>query len=233
MCSKANYKITAGVEAIDGSLESYFKKLFDDININYNYDSIPKINYNDLKILTENIQNKNATLDDKIALKKFYYINQFVENTDEEFLKIGWDNRYILFFNKLNDLQNEENNIFEKIKNFNNWNSIFPEDKFLNKVKLNDELKEEIFNNFHFKNITKLSGALAIIKNIYNTYFNKKIIISINKGSKNYISSITEETKNIYKFGLENLKYWDNKHLKFEKIKNDDLNFIDLFNDDD
>jgi len=231
LSSKAHYTIKIKEKEVKNSLESYFKKLFDEIDINYNYDSIPKINFNDLKILNENIQNKNATLDDKIALKKFYYINQFVENADNEFLKIGWDNRYLLFFNKLNDLQNDENNIFEKIKNFNKWDSIFPEDKFLNKVKLDDNLKDEIFNNFHFKNITKLSGALAIIKNIYNTFFCKKVIISINKGSKNYISSITEETKNIYKFGLDNLKYWDNKHLKFENLKNDELNFIDLFED--
>ena len=44
-----------------------------------------------------------------------------------------------------------------KIKDFNKWESIFPDDKSLSKVKLNDELINQIFNEFHFKNEFKCS----------------------------------------------------------------------------
>ena len=99
MCSKANYKVSADVETIDGSLESYFKKLFDETNIGYSYNAIPIIEPEDVETIQNKICSLNATIEDKIAIKKYYYIKQFKECAkDNELLQIGWDNRYNFFF---------------------------------------------------------------------------------------------------------------------------------------
>ena len=42
-------------------------------------------------------------------------------------------------------LETTEQHLFYKIAEFNKWNSIFPSDKELNNVKLNDELVDYIF----------------------------------------------------------------------------------------
>jgi hypothetical protein len=227
MCDKANYKITAGVEAIDGSLESYFKKLFDETNLGYSYNSIPIIQPEDVETIQNRICGLCASIEDKITIKKYYYIKKFKESAkDNEYLQIGWDNRYDFFFDRINELAFEENNIFNKIKDFNKWNSIFPDDKSLSKVKLNEELINQIFNEFHFKNVSKISGHLCIIKNIYNTFFNKKIISSTQDGNNNYKSSISDEIKDLYEFGLNELKLFNYTN------KVEISSVVDIFNDE-
>ena len=132
----------------------------------------------------------------------------------------------IFFFDRINELVFDETNIFNKIKDFNNWNSIFPDDKSLSKVKLNSELINQIFNEYHFKNISKISGHLCIIKNMYNTFFNKKIISSSSDGNNNYKSSISDEIKSIYEFGLSELKLFN------DTSKVETSSIVDIFNDE-
>ena len=74
----------------------------------------------------------------------------------------------------------EPENLYNKISEFNKWDSIFPCDDQLNKVKLNDELIDRIFNEYHFKDLKKNSTAKCIVRNIYNAFFNKNVIKSKN-----------------------------------------------------
>ena len=148
MCDKANYKITADVETIDGSLESYFKKLFDETNLGFSYNSIPIIQPEDVETIQNKICSLCATIEDKITIKKYFYIKKFKESAkDNENLQIGWDNRYDFFFDRINELVFDETNIFNKIKDFNNWNSIFPDDKSLSKVKF--KFYKSFYRNYY------------------------------------------------------------------------------------
>ena len=118
-----------------------------------------------------------------------------------------------------------EENLYFKIQEFNKWDSIFPEDTQLNKVKLNDELVDEIFKQYHFKDLTKASKPKAIIKNIYNSYFGKNIINSCTDNNKHYKLTIKDETRMLYHFSLNNLKARNTNEYEFSSV--------DMFNDGD
>jgi hypothetical protein len=107
----------------------------------------------------------------------------------------------LLFFKTFNKLRNEEN-IFNKIKNLNKLQSIFPID--VKKTKLNDDIKDKIFKEFRFKFISKTSTNQKIIKEIYNTYFQKMIINTYKDENKNISYVITEKDilDELYTFGL-------------------------------
>ena len=48
-----------------------------------------------------------------------------------------------------------EDNIYNKIKEENKWESIFPSDAELNKVKLSESILDQIFKEYYFKDLTK------------------------------------------------------------------------------
>ena len=51
-------------------------------------------------------------------------------------LTLGWDKRYATFFDKMKIVLSEgSDNLYNKIKEFNKWDSIFPQDVQLNKAK--------------------------------------------------------------------------------------------------
>ena len=95
----------------------------------------------------------------------------------------------------------------------------------MNKVKLNDELVDEIFEQYHFKDLTKASKPKAIIKNIYNSYFGKNIINSCTDNNKHYKLTIKDETRMLYHFSINNLKARNMNEYEFSSV--------DMFNDGD
>jgi hypothetical protein len=58
----------------------------------------------------------------------------------------------------------------------NELDTIFPVN--VKKTKLNDTIKDLIFSEFRFKYIGKSSTNQKILKEIYNTYFQKMMIIT-------------------------------------------------------
>jgi hypothetical protein len=71
---------------------------------------------------------------------------------------------------------NPISNTINKISKLNNWNNVIPEDDDeLNDIKLTDELKKEIIDNFHLNGvkIEKASNKI-LFKNAYNTFSKKK-----------------------------------------------------------
>jgi hypothetical protein len=129
------------------------------------------------------------------------------------------DQKHEIFLKKIDDLKKDDNNIFESIKIFNNWFCIFPTNKQLNKVKLNNELIDRIFEEFHFRDLKKISKPKPIIKNIYNTFFKKNVIDSITKDNKNCSLKISDEVHNMFNYGLDNnTTKNDFKQVKYLKI---------------
>lgn len=229
LCQKAGYRIKSNNSIIKPGLDSYFDKYYEECNLGYSYETIPDIDVYESEEINQRIYSLTATLEDKIAQKKYFYKMQF-ENPDAEELATGWNNKYSFFFDKLKNIVNDpENNLYTKIKNFNKWESIFPSDEQLNKVKLNDDLVDQIFKEYHFKDLSKASKPKPIIKHIYNAYFGKNVISSINSKT-HYKLSISEETRSLYLFGVNNLK-----RRKQEEEDDDEIEYYsdDMFNDDD
>ena len=225
LCQKAGYKLKVNNSILRTDLEAYFTKYYADCNLAYSYDTIPDIDSIQSEEITQRIFESKATLEDKISQKKYFYKMQFTNANSEE-LSIGWDKRYSFFFDKIKLIIHEaEENLYFKIQEFNKWDSIFPEDAQLNKVKLNDELVDEIFKQYHFKDLTKASKPKAIIKNIYNSYFGKNIINSCTDNNKHYKLTIKDETRMLYHFSLNNLKARNTNEYEFSSV--------DMFNDGD
>ena len=114
-------------------------------------------------------------------------------------------------------------NLFMKIAKFNNFKhtglkinsadfDFFPTD--VSKVKLNDELLDQIFKEFSFKNLTRESSTKKIVKEIYNTFFKTQVIVSTyNKTTKNTSYYIHERIIEYYplyttNFCLEEFGTW-------------------------
>jgi hypothetical protein len=207
----ANYKISASKNDIDEHLTNYINNLFDD-KLSFSFDFIPIITSTDLEILKNKLFISEATIEDKMAIKKYYYLQNFKNNSDKDILSFGWNNNYITFFNKIKNIYYDDNNVFDKIKNISKWTSIFPENELIKKVKLDDDIINQIFNEFHFKSLNKSSNQNYIIKNLYNAYFNKNIIKSEIDDHKHSILSIDDKIRKMYNFGLLNLNL-SNKNL--------------------
>ncbi len=208
---------------MNAELDTYFKTLFEDCNVYYGYNDIPDIDGNQLQVLESKLCLQEATTEDKAMIKKYYYKKLFEDPIETE-LQFGWDERFNFFFEKMSHLIHNEDNIYNKIMEVNSWDSLFPNDELLNKVKLNDELIDRIFTEYHFKDLKKNSTAKCIIKNIYNAYFNKNVIKS-KKVKTHYYFYVDEKVERMHKFALNHLKRYNN-------IDNDDIDFIDCFNDE-
>ena len=181
-------------------------------NVLYNL----KKKINKLKDIVLNIKKKKFN-------NKLIIFNKITRNTNkldiQEKLKCGWDNRYDYFFQKLS-LFNYNNTriiniIFDDIKLFNKWDSIFPTNEQLNEVKLSDDLRAKIFKKFHFVNLVETSHANFIITHIYNSFFGKNIIRTDTNG-KNVTRFITEEARDMFNFGLKYLTAFKKENVKIK-----------------
>ena len=207
-CTLANYKIKYSKELINKSIDASIKTLLDDAELGYSYETIKDISGDELKDLELKLINMNSTLDEKIMIKKYYYKCQFNSNLTSQELQIGWDENYIFFFKQIKNLIIEPNNLFNKIKDFNKWSNIFPSDEEMNNTKLNDELIEQIFKEYYFKDLTKKSKTTNLIKNIYNNYFQKTVIKSNVDKNRHCKLSINDKVHQLYSFGCNNLRIY-------------------------
>ena len=231
LASKAHYKICSDDKTISIELTKQMNKLLKNTNnISYNFDSLPNYNYEDVKTVEKKIYALNATLEEKLAITKYYFRLKFIDNVDEQLLALAWDNRYVFFMDKLLELKQNEDNIFKKIESFNKWNSIFPTEEQLNKNKFSEEIKDQIFNEYHFTKLTReKSSSNVIIKNIYNAFFNKNVIMSI-ESKTHYKMCIPDEVYEMYQFGMNNLKLSQTNINIDDPFINDDENEITILN---
>ena len=84
-------------------------------------------------------------MEDKLILHKYFYNGSFIQTVDKNILSEAWDDNYSVFFGNVEKLALGGNKIFNDIIKFNNWTSIIPTNKQLNKVKLNDDIINSMF----------------------------------------------------------------------------------------
>ena len=119
--------------------------------------------------------------------------------------------------------------IFDKMKTCNNWNSIFPTDDELKKVKLDDDVLDMLFkpnSGWVFKNLKRTSGHKVIVKDVFNITFQKQCITSKTDKSKHTSFHMNKDVVRVYDFALINLRKF-NTEVGQEQLDED------IFLDDD
>lgn len=91
--------------------------------------------------------------------------------------------------------------MFNKIATYNKLPTIFPED--IKKTKLSPEILEQIFKEFSFKYTTKASSPLKILKDIYNVYFAKQVVMTEYGDNNNVSYNVNEVCKEYYVFAKQ------------------------------
>jgi len=185
-CSKANYKQKKETAVMNKELRDHINELLNE-EIFCDYETIEEVTDVTAEWLQEKIYNLTSTVHDQMILKKHYLLKLFnMDKVREEKPKILgmpilgfiWKTRLIDYSMKL--LQMQDDNIFHKIAKENNMVSfmVLKNDAYFRKLKLSPELRTEICKMFAFKFLNEKSNATALLKEIYNTYFGYRIVIS-------------------------------------------------------
>jgi len=138
----------------------------------------------------------------------------------------AFDERCMSFFDYMSYIQfEEEDNILVKISNYNNWSNVLPDNDELNKVKLSTDIVKDIYQDFHFTQLTKTAKHGLLYKNVVNCSFNKHVITSEKKGT-NYSLKISPSHIDNFLFGQSNLKCYNNNNevdiMENNKISSDE-----------
>lgn len=217
-CVKARYKQTTDDYKINANIEKELDKILDSQNVGMSYASIMDIDWSYAEHIEEKCFAQEATMAEKYALNKYYFKKSFTETADDDVLAQIWDDKFAFFFKRMGTILLDDNHLFNKIANHNAFKKFFPTD--VKKTKLNDELKERIFKDFSFKYITAGSSTTKIIKEIYNTYFGKRIISSqYYENSKDVTYSIDEDVYDYYEFAKNNLILDSLTYMTYNKMQ--------------
>ena len=131
-----------------------------------------------------------------------------------------FNNNYINFMDGVKKLLKDDDNIFNKIKGYNNTVSIFPENENITKLKFDDDILTAIFGDVEnkklkiinedilkdkddkiicwtFKDLKRISKTHLIYRDMLEKTFNKQIIISKKDKHNNTKFSISENNKKL------------------------------------
>ena len=210
-CERAGYsQENEDKNKLEKDIEKSYKKLFEKYNFSYDYSKIENIGYKQIDELQNKIFTKTATIEEKLSLKKYFFNLNFKRDADRYFLAEIWNEQQLPIFEKMNKLRNE-NHFFHQIQKLNEWETIFPPEEFdFEKIKINDSIKDNIFENMNFKWIGKQTATKKLMKEVYNEFWGMSLIKSKLNQNKEAIYSYCkkmETIKNLYEFGLKNYQY--------------------------
>jgi len=195
-CSKAGYKMSKESFILNKEISGEMKKLFEETDVTMTFENIEKIDSGTAEELQNIVIGHTSTMYDRLCLQKFFYLQKFNANVNEDILAIAWNNEYKDFFEKYKEINNGEN-IFKEIQQTNKWELIFPEEKF-KEVKIDEKTMDKIFTLYNFRTLNRSSSKNMIYREIINKTFNKNIIQTKQDGTKN-IQWCLCETFNEYK----------------------------------
>lgn len=88
--SKAHYKQETDSSVMTNELNNFFKKLADtNIALGYSYENIPEICDYDAERYTQMIFQQEATMMEKVMLKKFFFMKEFTVEAKEQKLQMS------------------------------------------------------------------------------------------------------------------------------------------------
>ena len=202
-CKKAHYEPLVDEFTISKLIDDDIEKLLEEHAIQIKYSQIDTITSDKVVQYEKLCIDQKALLHQKAELNKYYYINQFTDDTKEhKFLSSMWHDNCQKFIKQLKYVLTNSDCIFNAIAKFNKLPSLFPTD--IKKIKLNDAILNDIFNKFTFKFITKISSVQKILTEIYNIYF-CTFIVSIKYNGTHIEYTIDPLFNQYYDFCKENL----------------------------
>jgi hypothetical protein len=169
---------------------------------------------------------------EKVLLKKFFFMKEFTEDAKDQKLQMAFMRRIrclifgmkiFVFFKRFKQLRNNPGNIFQKVKELNQLQTILPVD--VKKTKLDNSIKDLIFNEFRFKYVNKSSTNQIIVKEVINTFFQRFIISTKQDKSKHVTYEIKDKDvlDQFYHFGNSFLRMnVDIETMSYEE--GDDMN---------
>jgi hypothetical protein len=134
----------------------------------------------------------------------------------------------------LRNVLTDPNNIFNKIALYNKFPVFFPTN--IESVKLTPEILDLIFQQFSFKYINRESSHKKILKEIYNLYFNKRIISTEKDVNKHITYKIDENIDEYYELATKYLildyesrhTYTDVIYQENKDLVNDEIEHLDF-----
>jgi hypothetical protein len=234
-CVKANYKQIAEPKIINCITTKEYEKLSDESSsYSHDYNNIEDIDYETAERLQIQTILQKATMDEKFCLKKYFFklqfdfesFNKIFYFTDNNYtleinmLKHIFDNKYDKMIEPIIQLVLKPDNLFNKIKDLNKLETIFPTD--ITKTKIDDEIKTLIFQNFSFKYLKKTSKLSLILKEIYNIYFKCYLITTSQDTNHRTIFHIeTSHLNQIYNFIIKySNKFFLQNHYQYDTNNN-------------
>jgi len=219
--NKAHYKQRVDDYKINSLIEKEITDILNKQNCSIHYQNIPDIDWSQAEAIEYNCIAQVATMMEKYSLNKYYFKKSFLEETNNNELADIWDSKYTFFFQRLNQILLNKDNLFNKIAAENKLTHLFPVD--VKKMKYSKELLKDIFNEFSFKFITAESSPKKITNDIYNTYFSKHIIMSEYGDSKNVSYSVKDAVYDYYEFAKTNLILDKKTYMTYQQIITDEI----------
>jgi hypothetical protein len=209
-CVKAHYKQVTDKNLISSKIESEIRDLLKNQQAGYSYAEIEDIERGWASHLEEKCFAQEATMLDKIQLRKYFYQQDFTAegrielwDTENPTIQYAWDENYAFFFQQIKSLLLNPNNLFQKIATLNKLPNFFPEN--MKKIKLNEALLDQIFTEYKFRSLTRNSSVSQILKAIYNTFFRTTVIKASYESNKNISYSTNDEVNPLYDFCKMNM----------------------------
>lgn len=210
-CTKAHYYHKIDESKLSNILDKQIIEMLTKYNNSCSFTEVIDIDEDASKYLQHKLFDGSATMYDKFTLQKYFFKQEFsydareiiyTDFIDHNALEYAWNTKYSFFFDQVRKIYYDKQSVFLQIQKLNNLPTIFPID--IKKTKLNNEIIETIFKYFKFKYLNKMSNHAILIKELYNTYFMKTIILTKVKG-----------THTIYEINTPHWNYWADFLVKY------------------
>ena len=224
-CSYAKYKQNIDTEKISKKLDKELTELLDNCSLYASYENIEDIDYWQSVDIQLFMNCHRATMEQKLKLQKYYFNNRWGSGKNElltiklkdesesqvNLLEYVWNSRLIGVLTQLQKILIDENSIYKSIMKTNNLTTIFPTD--IKKIKLSNEQIEQIMTEYKFKYLNASSASSKILKEIFNTYFQKHII-NIEYDEHRHATYVIDEPllSQLYKF-VDKYTIVENEHV--------------------
>jgi hypothetical protein len=205
-CKYAHYKTTTDPDIISDELATQIENTLSAYNIGFSYDSIELISFSQCHEIQDKCLNQDATQYEKNQLEKYFLLDRF---NDDKYINVIWGT-YNNTCKQVKKFVEDKDSVFHKIIKLNG--SLFPN---IDKMKINDDIKDDIFKQFKFKFITRDSGIKKIYQEVYNLFFKFPLFKSIvEKGNTTYFWD--DPFLMIFPWVMDNMKITP----KFENLQN-------------
>ena len=75
------------------------------------------------------------------------------------------------FLDALSEIHHsQDTHIFHRISELNEWSSMLPTDHEINNARLNDELLDKMFREWHFATLTRKPCHTILSQNMFNSF---------------------------------------------------------------